>query len=47
MDLSRFSSVKEFAEKLEKDGGRLDILVLNAAIAALVYEETSNGWESS
>lgn len=47
VDLSRFSSVKEFADKFEKDGGRLDILVQNAAILSRSYGETSDGWEES
>lgn len=48
VDLCHFSSVKEFADKSQRDGGRLDILVLNAGIGAhSMYEETSDGWESS
>jgi len=47
VDLCRFSSVQEFADKFEKDGGRLDILVQNAATLSPKYEETLDGWESS
>ncbi|KAJ7721625.1 hypothetical protein B0H16DRAFT_1602341 [Mycena metata] len=37
----------EFADKFEQDGGRLNILVENAARAQLKYESTKDGWESS
>lgn len=47
LDLSRFSSVKEFADKFLKDEGRLDILVQNAAVSPAGYEESSDGWESA
>ncbi|KAJ7132355.1 hypothetical protein C8R44DRAFT_698819 [Mycena epipterygia] len=48
IDLADFESVKRFADKFEKDGGRLDILVENAAFAAMNgYEATKDGWEAS
>jgi NAD(P)-dependent dehydrogenase (short-subunit alcohol dehydrogenase family) len=47
LDLSRFSSVQEFADKFQKDGGRLDILVQNAAMIPSAYEVTEDSWESS
>ncbi|KAJ7663866.1 hypothetical protein DFH06DRAFT_1295874 [Mycena polygramma] len=47
IDLARFESVKQFADKFERDGGRLDILVENAAIGAFSYKATDDGWESS
>ncbi|KAJ7123550.1 hypothetical protein C8R44DRAFT_831248 [Mycena epipterygia] len=47
IDLANFSSVKQFADKFERDGGRLDILVENAAIGSLRYEPTTDGWETS
>jgi retinol dehydrogenase-12 len=46
IDLADFESVKQFADRFEKDGGRLDILVENAAIAPTTYEATKDGWES-
>ncbi|EPQ57033.1 NAD P-binding protein [Gloeophyllum trabeum ATCC 11539] len=46
IDLARFSSVVEFAEKWEKDGGRLDYLVMNAAKATFTYTK-EEGWEST
>ncbi|KZT26711.1 short-chain dehydrogenase [Neolentinus lepideus HHB14362 ss-1] len=46
LDLSRFSSVVNFADKFEKEGGRLDILVMNAGIATRKYEDME-GWEST
>ncbi|TEB37324.1 NAD(P)-binding protein [Coprinellus micaceus] len=47
LDLAKFSSVTEFADRFEKDGGRLDILVANAAVAATEYRETVDGYEES
>ncbi|KAG7444404.1 NAD(P)-binding protein [Guyanagaster necrorhizus] len=48
VDLSRFSSVTAFANKFEADGGRLDILVLNAGVIPdKTYRPTVDGWESS
>ncbi|KAF8074521.1 hypothetical protein FPV67DRAFT_1605312 [Lyophyllum atratum] len=45
IDLCEFSSVMEFADKFDKDGGRLDILVENAGCTQFTYETTSDGWE--
>ncbi|PFH48614.1 hypothetical protein AMATHDRAFT_42140 [Amanita thiersii Skay4041] len=46
IDFLEFSSVQEFANKFEKDGGRLDYLVLNAGIIPLgERKETKDGWE--
>jgi retinol dehydrogenase-12 len=47
IDLADFTSVKLFADRFEQDGGRLDILVENAAITASTYVATKDGWESS
>ncbi|KAG6856450.1 hypothetical protein H0H87_004415 [Tephrocybe sp. NHM501043] len=47
VDLSCFASVIAFADKFEKDGGRLDILVANAAIASVLYTPTADDWELS
>ncbi|KAJ7162782.1 hypothetical protein C8R43DRAFT_991334 [Mycena crocata] len=47
IDLSDFESVKQFATRFEHDGGRLDILVANAAAAFLEYHPTKDGWETS
>jgi retinol dehydrogenase-12 len=47
LDLARFSSVINFANKFEKDGSRLDILVMNAGIISFGYEATPDGWEST
>ncbi|KAJ6616967.1 hypothetical protein B0H10DRAFT_2434660 [Mycena sp. CBHHK59/15] len=48
IDLADFDSVKHFTDKFEKDGGRLDILVENAAIAPSdKYEPTKDGWETA
>ncbi|KAG6848711.1 hypothetical protein H0H93_014693 [Arthromyces matolae] len=47
VDLSDFSSVVSFADRFEKDGGRLDILVENAAIAPGTRTMTKDGWETA
>ncbi|KAJ3535194.1 hypothetical protein NMY22_g6598 [Coprinellus aureogranulatus] len=47
LDLAKFSSVVEFANKFQNGGGRLDILVANAAIMPNKYKLTSDGWEES
>ncbi|KAG6808152.1 hypothetical protein H0H93_000509 [Arthromyces matolae] len=47
VDLSVFSSVIAFADAVEKDGGRLDIVVANAGIASLAYSVTTDGYEST
>ena len=46
IDLSRISSVVEFAERFEKDGGRIDILLLNAATTPFAGQQlTDDGYE--
>jgi retinol dehydrogenase-12 len=48
IDLADFASVKSFADRFDKEGGRLDILVENAAIIpAKTLELTSDGWETA
>ncbi|KAF5317889.1 hypothetical protein D9611_014387 [Ephemerocybe angulata] len=47
LDLAQFSSVIAFADRFEKDGGRLDIVVANAAIATEEYDTSSDGWETT
>ncbi|KAJ6448326.1 hypothetical protein C8R45DRAFT_161953 [Mycena sanguinolenta] len=47
VDLSDFQSVKKFADKWETDGGRLDIIVANAAIEPGKFFLTKDGWEST
>ncbi|KAJ3749207.1 hypothetical protein DFH05DRAFT_1554884 [Lentinula detonsa] len=45
LDLSRFASVREFADRFEREGGRLDILVENAGmIGTPSYEKTEDGY---
>ncbi|KAG0701635.1 hypothetical protein DFH29DRAFT_925601 [Suillus ampliporus] len=47
IDLANFASVTAFADKFEKEGGDLHILVMNAGIAVPVYQPTADGWEST
>lgn len=47
VDLSRFGSVKTFADKFDSDEGRLDLLILNAATAPMSYEATPDGFEAA
>jgi len=46
LELSQFSSVVDFATRFETDGGRLDIVVINAAVAMTSFAHTSDGWET-
>ncbi|KAJ7147553.1 hypothetical protein C8R43DRAFT_1097223 [Mycena crocata] len=45
VDLASFHSVKSFADRFEKEGGRLDILLCSAAVISEKYERTTDGWE--
>lgn len=47
LDLARFASVIEFSERFERDGGKIDILVANAAVALYEYKTTPEGWEET
>ncbi|KAJ7465913.1 hypothetical protein FB451DRAFT_1041224 [Mycena latifolia] len=47
VDLANFDSVKRFGDQFEKDGGRLDILVANAAMETPKYTTTKDGWETT
>ncbi|KAG6808929.1 hypothetical protein H0H93_016334 [Arthromyces matolae] len=47
VELSSFSSVIAFADKLEKEGGRMDIVIANAGMGSEVYKPTLDGYESS
>ncbi|KAJ6520379.1 short-chain dehydrogenase/reductase family protein-like protein [Mycena sanguinolenta] len=47
IDLADFSSVKQFADKFERDGGRLDILVENAAVTSMQYAPFKDNRETS
>ena len=46
IDLARISSVVDFADRFEKDGGRIDILLLNAGIEPAAGQQlTADGYE--
>ena len=46
IDLAQISSVVDFAERFEKDGGRIDILLLNAGIEPFPGQQlTADGYE--
>jgi retinol dehydrogenase-12 len=46
IDLARISSVVDFSERFEKDGGRIDILLLNAGIEPVPGQQlTADGYE--
>ena len=48
IDLARISSVVDFAERFEKDGGRIDILLLNAGIEPVRGQPlTADGYEQT
>ncbi|KZO96052.1 NAD(P)-binding protein [Calocera viscosa TUFC12733] len=47
LDLASFESVRGFAERFEREGGgRLDILIENAAVSFPTYETSEDGWET-
>ncbi|KAJ7696026.1 hypothetical protein B0H17DRAFT_1054612 [Mycena rosella] len=46
VDLAEFASIKRFIDQFEQDGGRLDILLANAAIVSSKYERSKDGWET-
>ena len=46
-DLASFASVKQFTHKVDKELERLDIAVLNAAVATSKWATTTDGWEVS
>ncbi|PNH70234.1 hypothetical protein VD0002_g387 [Verticillium dahliae] len=47
VDLGVFNNVKAFAARVEKELGRVDILLSNASLATAEYAETGEGWEST
>ena len=47
LELSDFASVKAFADRFEKDGGDLDLLVENAAVARCDYVMAGHGYEET
>ena len=47
VDLSQYSSVKAFADALEEENARLDIVVVNAAILTYNYGVSSHGFEDT
>lgn len=47
LELGNFASVTAFIDRFEKDGGRLDYLVVNAAVALNEFSRTEDGWETS
>jgi NAD(P)-dependent dehydrogenase (short-subunit alcohol dehydrogenase family) len=47
VDQNDFGSVSAFVTKFEQTHDRLDVLVLNAAVGALDFEKSKDGWETS
>ncbi|KAI9751187.1 MAG: hypothetical protein M4579_006166 [Chaenotheca gracillima] len=47
LDMSLFSSVQDFAAKLVREVGRLDVALLNAGVASPTYKTSPEGWEMS
>ncbi|KAJ8692272.1 hypothetical protein PTI98_009600 [Pleurotus ostreatus] len=47
LDLSSFESVRGFADRIEQEVQRLDILIANAAVVPNQFEETKDHWETS
>ena len=46
-DLGSFASVNRFVQRVDGELGRLDIAVLNAAVATSKWAMTADGWETS
>jgi NAD(P)-dependent dehydrogenase (short-subunit alcohol dehydrogenase family) len=46
MEQASFSSVTAFADKFEREGRKIDILVANAGVAYPQYSTTEDGWET-
>ncbi|KAF8875462.1 short-chain dehydrogenase [Mucidula mucida] len=46
VDLASFASVSAFADTFDNDGGRLDLLVMNAGLMSPSYSATVDGWEA-
>ncbi|KAL0959295.1 hypothetical protein HGRIS_014560 [Hohenbuehelia grisea] len=47
VELSQFSSVKAFADKVDAEVENLDLLILNAAVSATTFEVTEDGYEKA
>ncbi|KAL9113114.1 MAG: hypothetical protein Q9227_002726 [Pyrenula ochraceoflavens] len=47
VDMASFASVGAFAEKVSKEEGRVDVVVLNAGVAVTEWKGTGDGWEES
>ncbi|KAF5325665.1 hypothetical protein D9611_000371 [Ephemerocybe angulata] len=47
VDLSKLSSVIAFADRFERECGRLDVLLANAGVGLDKYRSTEDGWEES
>jgi retinol dehydrogenase 12 len=47
IELSSFDSVSAFADTLEKENDRLDVLILNAGVVLEGYEPTPDGWDTT
>ncbi|KAI1618836.1 putative short-chain dehydrogenase [Exophiala viscosa] len=50
LEMGSFDSVKSFAARAEKhvkEGGRLDVAIMNAGLATGLWEQTSDGWEKT
>ncbi|KAJ7487029.1 hypothetical protein FB451DRAFT_1337529 [Mycena latifolia] len=47
VDLADFVSVKRFANQFQQNGGRLDILIANAAMETRKYTTTNDAWETT
>ncbi|GAA5968607.1 hypothetical protein JCM11641_007693 [Rhodosporidiobolus odoratus] len=47
LDLSAFANVKAFGAKARRELNRLDVVCLNAAVAAVKFKQTADGWEET
>jgi NAD(P)-dependent dehydrogenase (short-subunit alcohol dehydrogenase family) len=46
LDMMNFASVAAFAERCKREGGKIDVAVMNAGKVTQKYELSPDGWES-
>lgn len=48
IDLGKFQTISDFADRYEREGGgRLDLLIMNAAINTIYHSADESGWDQS
>ena len=47
LELGSFDSVRKFADRVELEGFPINALIANAAVLAMTYTKTQDGWETT